>query len=29
MLDHLLGAVRAAGVDILPVKHALARAAFQ
>jgi peptidoglycan/xylan/chitin deacetylase (PgdA/CDA1 family) len=29
MLDHLLVAVRAAGVDILPVKHALARAAFQ
>jgi peptidoglycan/xylan/chitin deacetylase (PgdA/CDA1 family) len=29
MLDHALGAVRAAGIDILPVKHALARAAFR
>jgi peptidoglycan/xylan/chitin deacetylase (PgdA/CDA1 family) len=29
MLDHALGAVRAAGIDILPVKHALARLAFQ
>jgi peptidoglycan/xylan/chitin deacetylase (PgdA/CDA1 family) len=29
MLDHALGAVRDAGIDILPVKHALARAVFQ
>lgn len=29
MLDHALASVRKAGVDILPVKHALARAAFQ
>ncbi|HEX4179239.1 MAG TPA: polysaccharide deacetylase family protein [Caulobacteraceae bacterium] len=29
MLDHALGCVRAAGIDILPVKHALARAVFQ
>jgi peptidoglycan/xylan/chitin deacetylase (PgdA/CDA1 family) len=29
MLDHALGCARAAGVDILPVKHALARAVFQ
>jgi peptidoglycan/xylan/chitin deacetylase (PgdA/CDA1 family) len=29
MLDHALGAVRKAGIDILPVKHALARAVFQ
>ena len=29
MLDHALSAVRRAGVDILPVKHALARAVFQ
>ena len=29
MLDHALACVRAAGIDILPVKHALARAAFQ
>jgi peptidoglycan/xylan/chitin deacetylase (PgdA/CDA1 family) len=29
MLDHALGAVRTAGVDILPVKHALARAVFR
>lgn len=29
MLDHALSALRKAGVDILPVKHALARAAFR
>lgn len=29
MLDHALSAVREAGIDILPVKHALARVAFQ
>ena len=29
MLDHALSAVRKAGIDILPVKHALARVAFQ
>jgi peptidoglycan/xylan/chitin deacetylase (PgdA/CDA1 family) len=29
MLDHALACVRAAGIDILPVKHALARVAFQ
>jgi peptidoglycan/xylan/chitin deacetylase (PgdA/CDA1 family) len=29
MLDHALTSVRAAGIDVLPVKHALARAAFQ
>jgi peptidoglycan/xylan/chitin deacetylase (PgdA/CDA1 family) len=28
MLDHALSCVRARGIDILPVKHALARAAF-
>ena len=29
MLDHALGAIRSAGIDILPVKHALARVVFQ
>jgi peptidoglycan/xylan/chitin deacetylase (PgdA/CDA1 family) len=29
MLDHALACVRTAGIDILPVKHALARVAFQ
>jgi peptidoglycan/xylan/chitin deacetylase (PgdA/CDA1 family) len=29
MLDHALASVRKAGVDFLPVKHALARAVFQ
>jgi peptidoglycan/xylan/chitin deacetylase (PgdA/CDA1 family) len=29
MLDHALATVRAAGIDILPIKHALARAVFQ
>ena len=28
MLDHALGCVRAAGIDVLPVKHALARTVF-
>jgi hypothetical protein len=29
MLDHALSCVRDRGIDILPVKHALARVAFQ
>jgi len=29
MLDHALSTVRKAGIDILPIKHALARVAFQ